>query len=525
MMNRSSYVMSGILRFCIVWCIGFMIICWSSCRKDFEYEASTGNLQFSKDTVFLDTIFTNIGSSTYTLKVYNRSNNDIEIPSIRLGEGQNSQYRLNVDGAAGKEFTNIPLLANDSLFIFIETTFDIAAVEAPTFLYSDIIEFDHGANRQEVQLVTLIKDAIFIFPRTNSDGTKESLVLGLDTDGNEIRVEGIELESDQLNFTNEKPYVIYGYAAVPESSVLTVDPGARVHFHQNSGIWVRPGASLQINGELSTDTLLLENEVVFEGDRLEPEFENVPGQWGTVWLSEGSINNQIDHLTLKNASIGLLVEGGNTAETPTLTINNSQIHNSSSVNLWARTSSIDAANLVLGSAGNISLYCNLGGSYSFTHSTIANYWSSSFRGGEALRIDNIIEVNSGEVFTEDLNRADFTNCIIDGNSFVELGLIRSDNNAFNFSFDHCLIQFEDTSGMLTENPLYDFEDTQFYNNIFVNETTDFIAPSANDFRLGSTSAARAKGQLDAATRVPFDILGMDRTNAPDLGAYQFQDLP
>ena len=48
-----------------------------SCRNDFDFEPSVGNLSFSKDTVYLDTVFTNIGSSTYTLKVYNKSNKNI----------------------------------------------------------------------------------------------------------------------------------------------------------------------------------------------------------------------------------------------------------------------------------------------------------------------------------------------------------------------------------------------------------------------------------------------------------------
>ena len=77
------------------------LITWSSCREDFEFEPSTGNLVFERDTVYLDTVFTNIGSSTYNLKVYNRSSNDIVIPSIQLERGENSFYRLNVDGTTG----------------------------------------------------------------------------------------------------------------------------------------------------------------------------------------------------------------------------------------------------------------------------------------------------------------------------------------------------------------------------------------------------------------------------------------
>ncbi len=80
------------------------ILLWSSCRKDFEFAPSSGNLQFSKTTVYLDTIFANIGSSTYNLKVYNPSGDDISIPTIRLANGESSGYRLNVDGVPGKSF-------------------------------------------------------------------------------------------------------------------------------------------------------------------------------------------------------------------------------------------------------------------------------------------------------------------------------------------------------------------------------------------------------------------------------------
>ena len=98
-----------------------IIISISSCRKDFVFEQSTGNLGFSKDTVYLDTVFTNTGSSTYTLKVYNKSNNDILIPKIQLGKGAASKYRMTFDGMRGengKIFNNVELLAKDSMYVF-----------------------------------------------------------------------------------------------------------------------------------------------------------------------------------------------------------------------------------------------------------------------------------------------------------------------------------------------------------------------------------------------------------------------
>ena len=161
------------------------IVLWSSCRNDFETEPSTGNLQFSRDTVYLDTVFSNIGSSTYNLKVYNRSDDDITIPTIQLSGGESSNYRLNVDGLPGKSFENIDILANDSIFVFIETTANIENFSNENqFLLTDAIEFDTGANQQKVELVTLIQDAVFLYPEKFDDGTTESLSFGFDEEGN-----------------------------------------------------------------------------------------------------------------------------------------------------------------------------------------------------------------------------------------------------------------------------------------------------------------------------------------------------
>ena len=37
----------------------------------------------------------------------------------------------------------------------------------------------------------------------------------------------------ELNFTKDKPYVIYGYAAIPANKTLVIDAGARIYFHNN----------------------------------------------------------------------------------------------------------------------------------------------------------------------------------------------------------------------------------------------------------------------------------------------------
>jgi len=49
----------------------------------------------------------------------------------------------------------------------------------------------------------------------------------------------------------------------------------------------------------------------------------------------------------------------------------------------------------------------------------------------------------------------------------------------------------------------------------------FFDYSVNDYRLDSLSPARKIGDQQIASEVPFDIVGTQRTDEPDLGAYQF----
>ena len=493
-----------------------------SCRKDFEYSPSNGNLQFSKDTVYLDTIFSNIGSSTYTLKVYNRSKEDVSIPTIDLGEGENSGYRLNVDGRSGKSFTDIALSAKDSLFIFIETTFDVSDTDAHEFLYTDVLQFDRGGQLQEVPLVTLVKDAIFLFPSNSFIGNKETIPIGSDINGQEIQVEGFELNPEQLNFTSAKPYVIYGYAAVPPDETLTIEAGTRVHFHKNSGIFVKANAQLRIKGEISKDSVALEGAIIFEGDRLEPEYANLPGLWGGVIIASGSKGNTIDHLILKNATNGLRVNGDGILEVTTLSIKNTQIYNSSQNNLWAKNAAIKGENVVLGSAGNNSMLCDFGGDYTFHHTTIANYWTNSFRTGSALSIKNYNLDATGSEIGQDLIRADFFNCIIDGNSAAELFLKSTDSATFSYFFGNCLLKYElEDGGAVNANSLYNFEDTTKYKNVLLSKEIGFVDVIQNDFRLVYSSQAIDNADPQEALTIPFDIIGNDRTNFPDIGAYEF----
>ncbi|RYJ51638.1 hypothetical protein DR871_010620 [Flavobacterium petrolei] len=494
-----------------------MTIC--SCRSDFETVASTGDLEFSKDTIYLDTVFSNIGSSTYRLKVYNKSKNDITIPSIKLGKGLSSKYRISVDGMQGtdgKIFNNVDLLAKDSLYIFIETTANIADANPTVFLYTDQIQFDSGDNLQNVELVTLIQDAVFLYPKRFADGTTETLPIGNEKIDGFYLDENDPVNGNELQFTNDKPYVIYGYATVPSNKTATFEAGTRVHFHANSGLIVANNASININGTPST-TDKLENEVIFEGDRLEPDFSDVPGQWGAIWLTDGSTNNTLNHLTIKNATIGLLVQNN---DGTTVSVKNTQIYNSSNYGILAQTAKINGENVVINNAGLASLACTYGGNYKFTHSTFNNNWNSSQQ--VAVLVSNYILGAIPEA--KDLTAATFNNCIIYGSYSNEMTLTKKIGATFEYQFNNCLIKFDTVSNQFATNPDYQFNaDTAHYNAILLNKDPKFFNISQNKFNIDETSAAFAKG--NSAYLIPLDIIGKTRTLPPDLGAFQNKAFP
>lgn len=491
--------------------ITIFIFC-SSCRNDFETLPSNGNLSFSKDTVYLDTTFTNIGSATYTLKVYNRTKKDVHIPEIKLGKGNDSQYRIMVDGKSGKQFNNIEILAHDSIFIFVETTIDYnkLATTENTFLYTDRIEFDNGNHLQKVELVTLVKDAIFLYPSKDAQGIIETVVLNTDEQGNENRTQGFVLQDDQLNWNNQKPYVIYGYAVVPENKTLNITAGARIHFHNNSGLLVSNNANIQAKGTLSS-TKELENEIIFEGDKLQSLYDYVTGQWGTIWIKPNSTNNIFEHTTIKNGTIGIRTEAN---QNNALLLKNVQIYNHSNYGIFGLNAFIDAENTVIHNAGQSTLGL-AGGSYHFKHATITNYWSAGSRKGRTLNLSNQL---NGKTYP--LQKAQFDNCIVYGNGQLEINLDKNEIETFTYQFNHCLIRFYDLFNEYKNNPLYDFNNPLILNQNTLNKNPDFKDTDKNLLTIGKNSGAIGLADETISTQVPNDLLGINRTSPADLGAYQ-----
>ncbi|WP_152285591.1 hypothetical protein [Flavicella marina] len=492
------------LSLCVILLLSF------SCRKDFTSIPSSGNLTFSTDTVFLDTVFSNISSSTYALKVYNPSSDDINIPSINLGR-QDSYYRLNVDGQPGTSFQNILLRGKDSLYIFIEGTINYAS-ESP--LYTDSIVFDAGDKLQDVKLVTLVQDAHFIYVNNEIDTDTITPYFISNASTRKIHYltdEEIAIFNDEAN---QKSIVIYGYCGLASGKTLTIAKNKKIHFHKNSALVIEKDASLIANGTL-------DEKITIEGDRLEPEFSEIPGQWEAIWLRAGSKNNSLNHISIRNGAFGIVCDSLSTdGSTPTLSINNAEIYNNSEYGILANHSNITAENLVIGNTRNASLAIVNGGTYDVNHATFANYWSGSIRRASTVQIGNTKVFDFPEETSTNLS-VSITNSAIDGNSGQELFLEKNESDTFDYLFQNCAIKFTNTSS----DPLYDFTDTNHYIEILLNGSANYFDTSLNEFIIGEESDFINKADATNAARTPLDILEVDRTSAPDIGAYQHIIFP
>jgi hypothetical protein len=489
--------------------IAIFALSFVSCRDDFKFEPNTGNLTFSRDTVYLDTVFTNIGSSVYQLKVYNKSSKDIKIPSIRLGRGENSDYRLMVDGTPGKIFNDVEILAKDSLYIFIETTIDYDKYKngSSEYLYTDQIEFDYEANYQKVELVTLVKDAYFLYPKKYSDNSYENIIIDNDPIYGFILDENDPVNGNELIWTNKKPYVIYGYAVVPSNNSLIIQEGAHIHFHNNSGLIVAQNANLECSGSI-------QNQIIIEGDRLEPAFANRSGQWGTIWVTPGS-TAYIQNTIVKNGTVGLLIEDN----AATVNLYNVQLYNHTHYGILGQHATIAGENIVTNNIGVASLGITLGGSYNFNHATFANF--GALGSTTCVMIDNG-DGNSANALTE----ANFNNSIFFGSTSSALNLQPAPTGTFNYYFANSLIRYYDF-GQSDPKNLYPIKNTTNYlNNIIAknaNIIADFKNLNTNDLRIGNKSAAI--GISNSIPNSGYDILGNIRPYAQaDAGAYNHSNF-
>jgi hypothetical protein len=475
----------GILFFIIVFSLLF-----SACKKDELLTDPSAKLDFSTDSVLFDTVFTTLGSTTKIFKIYNEHSQTLNISRIYLAGGSSSPFKLNVDGISGKSITDTEIMGGDSLFVFVQVTVDPTGVNNP-LLIKDSIIFETNSNIQDVKLTAVGQDVYLHRPNHfPTNGFPPYSIIGC----NEV-------------WTNDKPHLIFGYAVVDSACTLTMNPGTRVYLYNGSVLWVYKDGTLIVNG-------LKNQEVTFQGTRLESYYQDVPGQWGKIWLSKGCKNNVINYAIIKNGGIGIQVDSLGAPGIPTLKLSNTVIKNMTAAALFAQGSWIWSNNCLFANCAQYVAALTVGGNYRFEHCTFGNYWTGSEARETPLLLMNNYYVSGSTIYVRRLDSCNFTNCIVDGNLSEELGIdFQEVQNSYSFFFDHCLLK---TTRSISSPTLY--------SNCLVNQNSAFHNTVVGDYRLDAGSAARNAGI--GPVSITRDLKDQLRPNAsdlsiPDMGCYEY----
>lgn len=432
---------------------------------------SDGVLSFSADTVVFDTVFTTIGSVTKNFKFYNNDSRPLTVNSIKLMGGDNSPYRINVDGVSGTEFNDVNIEGNDSLYVFVEVTLDPNNQLNPIVI-EDSIQFTTNGAVQYVQLAAWGQDMYFHYKDLN-EGT----------------------------WPNDKPHVIYSYAAVDSSKTLNIQAGTDIYLHKNAILYVYKGA-LNINGALN-------NPVTLQGDRLEMDYDDVAGQYYGIYFHE-ALPSTINYAEIKNGISGVHLYSEDDANTGyTLNLTNTKIYNCARYGVFIYAGAkVKAENCLIYKNQNHALLVLEGGDFNFNHCHLVGY-SDQGSSVPAVGLSNAYyDPSTGNTFISSIEEGVITNSVIYGTLDQELAFdtISDPGITLSFQFENNLIRSQSV-----------FTEPFFVNNIW-NQNPGFKDVTENDFEFWSTSPLRDAG--NNLFFVPTDILGNSRVNVPDIGAYE-----
>ena len=306
----------------------------TSCSKTSFITSSDASVSFSEDTLHFDTVFTTTGSVTQLFKIFNLNDQKLRLTSVQLIGGNTSAFKMNVDGASGSNFSNIDLEPNDSIYVFVTVSVNPTSVNLP-FIVQDSILVNYNGNNHFVQLQAFGQNARFL--------------------------RGRRITSD-TTWTNELPFVILDSISVDENVSLTINPGCKIYHHANAPFIVN--GSLKVNGDSNA-------RVTFAGDRLDPDYKDLPGSWPGLIFNDASIANVLNYTTIKNAYQGIVTEGKATLSYK-LELNQCIIDNIFDAGILSAGSSIKATNCLITNCG-ANIYIYAGGKYLFDYCTVVTY--------------------------------------------------------------------------------------------------------------------------------------------------------
>jgi hypothetical protein len=455
----------------------FLTLLAGSCRKEEEFTTAAGvQLTFSDDSLSFDTVFTQFEEGTFRplsvtkqLRVTNPNEQAVRV-NISLKGNRFGVFKLNVDGqpVSGGLLPGKEISSWDSIIIFVQVYLDSTHDGQIT----DQLVFETNGNLQDVDLVTFGKKAIL------------------------LRDSVLDCATDNLVWDATEPHVIYESILVPEGCTLTLMPGTHVYSHVKSTIYV--AGTLIVNGTK-------EQPVIFEGDRLDPEYRDIPGQWVGIRLLTTSRDNVIRNAIIKNGVVGVEVDSLSMNGNPKLVIRETQISSMAGGGLVGYTADIYAENNLITDCGQFTFLGAYGGNYQLYHNTFVtlNYLTGFSRNNPTVLLDNSPLPANGPVFP--LSCVSVNNIIWGSNK--EEFFVNSAPGGIAPTLDmyNCLVRVKDFASQINNR-----------GNI-LNEDPEFEDEGKGNYHVKSSSPARGKG---LAVSIALDKDGKQRADPPVIGCYE-----
>ena len=141
-----------------IFCFLVVTLLLMACADDDSFSTDSSlHLRFSTDTLHLDTVFSRTPSSTYSFWVYNPHNDGVRIESVRLRRGNQSGYRVNVDGiyldnSNGSQTQDVEIRRKDSVLVFVELTAPETTQRKPVLIEDELLFLLESGVEQKVCL-------------------------------------------------------------------------------------------------------------------------------------------------------------------------------------------------------------------------------------------------------------------------------------------------------------------------------------------------------------------------------------
>jgi len=405
----------------------------------------------------MDTIFSNVGSRTYDFWVYNYSSDALRLKSVRLKQGNQTGFRVNVDGfyldnTYGSVITDLEIRKNDSIRVFVELTPSEKDEMEPRLIEDQLVFKLESGVEQIVPLQAYAWDA--------------------------LQLHDIVISSDSL-IESQRPIVIYGGIQVDSAATLTIK-NTTLYFHEGKGI--------DVYGRLLT------NGVVLRGDRLDHMFDYLPydrisGQWGTqggILFHQSSTGNVLKDTEIRNAGkFGIRCDSAAfDANILRLDMERCIIHNCKGIGLVAFNSNIRLHDCQFSNTQGDCVSI-IGGFADMKHCTLAQFYPFTGGRGAALRFSNLMPLY-GLVCDSSI--------VTGYDEDVVMGMAPDTLNAFDYRF----------SASLLRTPKVETEDSLRFVNMIWETPKDSIQGKLHfklvdeknlkyDFHLDSLSTAQGLG--------------------------------